>query len=172
MQKTISYHTVSISYTVQGTGTPVVLLHGFGEDGHIWDEQVSFLQKYCQLIVPDLPGSGKSAILRPQHLHPPTPNSQFLPPISIYDYADVIHALLLAEKITRCIMLGHSMGGYITLAFAEKYPQLLKSFGLVHLLLFGFLKKRIDRQGQAALPDSLRLGDCGVYEKISVFCGV
>lgn len=106
----------------------MVLLHGFGEDSQIWNTQVSFLQEHCQLLVPDLPGSGKSLLL--------TNKNNASNVVSIEDYADVIAALLAAEKITSSIMLGHSMGGYITLAFAEKYPDKLQSFGLVHSTAF------------------------------------
>ena len=63
MQKNFIYHDAIISYRVEGKGDPVVLIHGFGEDSHIWDQQVSFLKEHCLLIIPDLPGSGKSSIL-------------------------------------------------------------------------------------------------------------
>ena len=123
MQKFFIYQTATISYSVQGKGKPVVLLHGFGEDSSIWDQQVLFLKEHCLLIVPDLPGSGKSDLLKLK-VEPD--------PISIDDYADCIYSLLQHEAIPFCIMLGHSMGGYITLAFAEKYPLLLEGFGLIH----------------------------------------
>ncbi|MEO8173555.1 MAG: alpha/beta hydrolase [Sediminibacterium sp.] len=119
MQKSFHYQSAIISYAVYGKGKPVVLLHGFGEDSTVWKEQVDFLKEHCLLVVPDLPGSGKSSLLTPDN-------------ISIEDYADCIHALLQHENIQSCIMLGHSMGGYITLAFAEKYPSLLTGFGLIH----------------------------------------
>jgi pimeloyl-ACP methyl ester carboxylesterase len=63
MVKSFEYQTATISYTIEGKGKPVVLLHGFGEDSKIWNLQVSFLKEYCLLIVPDLPGSGKSSLL-------------------------------------------------------------------------------------------------------------
>jgi pimeloyl-ACP methyl ester carboxylesterase len=100
-----------------------VLLHGFAEDGTIWDEQVLFLQQHCQLIVPDLPGSGKSALLEKENA-------------TIEDYAACINALLEKENVRRCIMLGHSMGGYITLAFAAMFPGKLAAFGFVHSTAF------------------------------------
>ncbi|NCI47280.1 alpha/beta fold hydrolase [Sediminibacterium soli] len=123
MEKQFRYQSATISYRMEGEGSPVVLLHGFGEDGHIWDEQVQFLKQYCLLLVPHLPGSGASGILHGEN-------------ITISAYADVIHALLQEEKIGSCLMLGHSMGGYITLAFAEKYPSLLTGFGLVNSTAF------------------------------------
>lgn len=141
MKKAFPYQNANITYRIEGIGRPVVLLHGFGEDSHIWDAQVSFLKDHCLLIIPDLPGSGESSLLsleskvlsfeltekETQNPKPKTQND-----ISIQDYADSIHALLEHENITNAVMLGHSMGGYITLTFAQKYPAQLTAFGLVH----------------------------------------
>lgn len=108
-----------IHYTVTGKGQPVVLLHGFAEDGTIWQDQILFLRQHCLLIVPDLPGSGESSILTKENA-------------TVEDYAECVHALLEFENIDKCILLGHSMGGYITLAFAEMFPDKLAAFGFVH----------------------------------------
>lgn len=123
MQKNLPYQNGIISYRKIGVGIPVILIHGFGEDSHVWDAQIHFLEKHCQLIVPDLPGTGKSDLLAGND-------------IKIVDYADAIFAILQAEGIASCIMLGHSMGGYITLAFAEKHAQFLNAFGLIHSTAF------------------------------------
>ena len=135
MQKTFIYKNVSISYRTEGKGNPVVLLHGFGEDSQIFDQQIAFLKDHCLLIVPDLPGTGKSALLVSGKQIPVTGN-QNPATVSIEDYADCIKALLEEEKVNKCILLGHSMGGYITLAFAEKYPGSLTRFGLIHSSAF------------------------------------
>jgi pimeloyl-ACP methyl ester carboxylesterase len=99
-----------------------MLLHGFAEDGEVWKYQTEFLKDHCQLIIPDLPGSGLSPF-----------NNQLN---TIDDYAEAVKAILDNEKISNCILIGHSMGGYIALAIAEKYPQLLKAFGLFHSTAF------------------------------------
>ena len=122
MKKSFEYQTGEISYLDVGTGFPVVLIHGFGEDRHIWNTQINFLNKYCQLIVPDLPGSGKSA----------APKADW----SIEKYAESMKALLNHENIAQCIMLGHSMGGYITLAFIDLFPEMVRAFGLLHSTAF------------------------------------
>src|SRR3982750_1431533 len=101
MYKNFDYKNSRISYEVLGKGQPVVLLHGFGESGAIWNKQDDVLQKHAKLIIPDLPGSGNSAMLEGEN-------------VSIEDYADCVNALLNEEQIETCIMLGHSMGGYIT----------------------------------------------------------
>ena len=99
-----------------------MLLHGFAEDGTIWDHQVNKLKDDFFVIVPDLAGSGSSELLEGQ--------------IFMEDYADVIKTIADAEltkkKQEQFTLIGHSMGGYITLAFAQKYPELLNAFGLFH----------------------------------------
>jgi pimeloyl-ACP methyl ester carboxylesterase len=123
MEKQFKYRGSEVYYHVYGNGKPVVLLHGFAEDNTSWNEQVSSLQQHCLLIIPDLPGSGRSPLLTKEDA-------------AIEDYAEVVHALLEIENIEKCILLGHSMGGYITLAFAEKFPGRLTAFGLVHSTAF------------------------------------
>lgn len=159
MQKTFTWHSATIAYRVEGKGKPVVLLHGFGEDSTIWNQQVAYLKEYCLLITPDLPGSGKSALLslefkvRDLELKEKgtaTVNTKSQTPnILVDDYADCIYALLQEEKISTCTMLGHSMGGYITLAFAENYPSVLNGFGLIHATAFADSeeKKKIRERG-------------------------
>jgi pimeloyl-ACP methyl ester carboxylesterase len=122
MQKTFQYQNAAISYDIYGTGKPVVLLHGFAEDSTIWNNQVGYLESHCKLIVPDLPGSGQSELLQDAN--------------EIEDYADGIYALLTHEEVNSCITLGHSMGGYITLAFAGKYAAKLTGFGLINSTAF------------------------------------
>lgn len=147
MENSFSYQNAVISYRIEGKGKPVVLLHGFGEDSHIWDGQVSCLKEHCLLIVPDLPGTGKSSLLSLESVvcslglglaQQKTTDSrpQTTDYVSITHYADCIHALLQHENISPVTMLGHSMGGYITLAFAKKYPEQLRAFGLVHSTAF------------------------------------
>jgi pimeloyl-ACP methyl ester carboxylesterase len=108
----------SIYYRTAGEGETVILIHGFGEDSSIWDGLIPHLQNDYRLIVPDLVGSGRS-----------TGNTDA---ISMESMAEDINRLLESEEIESCYMIGHSMGGYITLAFAEKFPGKLKGLGLFH----------------------------------------
>src|SRR5712671_5864844 len=118
--KTFLFENKTVHYTVSGKGKPVMLLHGFGEDSSVWESQVNSLQPDFRLIVPDITGSGQS---------------ELIPAANIETYAEVIKAICdieLQTGETLLSLLGHSMGGYIMLAFAEKHPELLQSFGLFH----------------------------------------
>ncbi len=122
--KYFEYQHNKIFYRSAGKGKTVVLLHGFGEDGGIWDKQIESLKNNFHLIVPDIPGSGKSELIKDA---------------TIETYAGVIKTILDKEVTMEengVSIIGHSMGGYITLAFAEKYPQYLNSFGLFHSTAF------------------------------------
>ncbi|MEO9069546.1 MAG: alpha/beta hydrolase, partial [Ginsengibacter sp.] len=123
----ILFRKKKIFYRVEGKGKPVLLLHGFGEDGNIWNHQIKSLIKNYLLIIPDLPGSGKSEMLKGN--------------CKMEDYAEVVKAIadesiFKSKKQNQFSLIGHSMGGYITLSFAEKYPELLNSFGLFHSSAF------------------------------------
>lgn len=107
---------------------PLVLLHGFCEDSSIWED---FLQKkpHLPVIRIDLPGFGDSAV--------PATGDLCL-------YADAVHAVLQAAGVQRCIMAGHSMGGYTALAFAEKHPDMLAGMALIHSHAFADSEERIE----------------------------
>ncbi|MBL0057520.1 MAG: alpha/beta hydrolase [Chitinophagaceae bacterium] len=125
-----TYQSASIHYRVIGQGKPVLLIHGFGEDGSVWDHQVEFLKEHYRLIIPDLPGSGRS---------------ELIPDMSIEGMAEMIKNLMnhvapvispTSGDLEGVVLLGHSMGGYITLALVEKFPELFSKFGLVHSSAF------------------------------------
>ena len=135
----ILFRNKKIFYRAGGKGKPVMLLHGFAEDGNIWNYQFKKLKEKFFVMVPDLPGSGSSEMLEGK--------------ILIEDYADVIKTIadreLFNETQNQFTLIGHSMGGYITLAFAEKYPDLLNGFGLFHSTAYADddAKKEIRRKG-------------------------
>ncbi len=105
-------------YAKSGHGFPIILLHGFAEDHHIWKYQVAALNTDYTVIVPDLPGSGLS----------PLPKEE----MSMELLADFVLEIMQQEQLQKIILIGHSMGGYATLAFAEKYETNLAAFSLVH----------------------------------------
>lgn len=143
----------TIFYRMTGEGYPVVLVHGFGEDGSIWDNQVNVLENEYRLIIPDIPGSGMSSRIQKEK-------------VSIDDYADCINEILLKEGVNECIMIGHSMGGYITLAFEEKYPAMLRSFGLFHSSAYKDDAEKIEIRTKAI--DFIRANKAQAFLNISI----
>ena len=142
--KQIVFQNKKIFYSTGGKGKPVMLLHGFAEDGNIWNNQWQKLIEKFYVIVPDLPGSGRSEL--PEGV------------TSVEDFADVVKAIIDIEipnkrkdkgETDLFTLIGHSMGGYITLAFAEKYPELLTAFGLFHSTAYADddAKKETRRKG-------------------------
>ena len=121
MEKTILYQHKKIFYRNIGSGDPVMLVHGFGEDGNIWEKQVDHLKNKYHVIVPDLPGSGQSEIIED---------------MSMEGMAEVLHTIIHEETIDKCTVIGHSMGGYITLALVENYWNHINAFGLFHSSAF------------------------------------
>ncbi len=121
-EKTVQQGDVCVYYTVSGSGDPVVLLHGFGEDGQIWNELRDALEPDFTVIVPDIPGSGRSTGTDAE--------------TTIEKLAENIHLVLEEEQVGQCAMIGHSMGGYITLAIADKYPESISKLGLFHSTSF------------------------------------
>lgn len=117
MIKTIQHNGLPLCYEVTGKGPAVVLLHGLAEDHTIWQEQTAFLSAGFQVVLPDLPGSGASTLAAET---------------SMENLAEAVKAVLDAEGLQKVVMIGHSMGGYVTLAFAERYPESLHAFGLFH----------------------------------------
>ena len=114
----IELSNLSLSYQDLGDGEVVVLLHGSCGSHAYWDEVMPVLSKRNRVIVPDLPGHGDSTF--------PKGNYQL-------EYmADTLKELLDKLGIEKVTLFGHSLGGYITLAFAEKYEERLLGFSLIH----------------------------------------
>jgi len=120
-KKEIEINGKRILYTAYGNGKPVMFVHGVGALGIVWKNQVEALKDKFRLIIVDIPGSH---------------DSELLEDMSMEGMAESLKAILDKEKIGKCCIIGHSMGGYITLAFAEKYPERLSSFGLFHSTAF------------------------------------
>jgi pimeloyl-ACP methyl ester carboxylesterase len=129
MEKTIEFRGGKLHYRLSGKGSPIMLLHGFGEDSRIWDFQLSYLSSHYLVLVPDIPGSGKSDCLeeRSEKI-----NGIISYQPSIEDLVQSIKFILDEEKISLCSLIGHSMGGYIALSFARQYPGSLNGLGLFH----------------------------------------
>lgn len=116
--KTLLFKNTTIHYTDQGKGTAIVLLHGFLENRGMWDYYVSELSKKNRVITIDLLGHGQTESLG--YIH------------SMEDNADVVHSILSELRIRKAILAGHSMGGYVALAFADLYPDTVKGIVLIN----------------------------------------
>jgi len=117
-----------IFYTDQGKGFPVLFIHGFCETHQIWNTFSQELSKDFRVLNVDLPGFGKSELL-------PTD-------FSITDVAIKLLAWLNVLKVEKCIAIGHSLGGYVTLAMAEQQPGILRAFGLFHSTAYADTEER------------------------------
>ena len=116
--KTTIYKNTKITYTDLGKGTAVVLLHGFYENKEMWNAFVPEFSKKHRVIAIDLLGHGQTECLGYVH--------------SMEDQADMVHHVLHELKIRKAVLVGHSMGGYIALAFAELYPDAMKGLVLLN----------------------------------------
>lgn len=115
---TTNYNGHEIAYTQEGKGTPIVLLHGFCEDSRMWEDFTpDLLEEGFQVICVDLPGFGQSAVV---------------PEVSIEGMARAVHTVLEELQAEKTVLIGHSMGGYVGLAFARLFPQWLMGLGLFH----------------------------------------
>jgi len=117
MQDVVYYKNAKISYSVKGTGSAVVLLHGFLENSSMWSEVTKQINNK-KVIAIDLLGHGDSDCLG--YIH------------SMGMMAEAVEAVLKQLKIRRAFFIGHSMGGYVALAFAEKFRQKVKGLCLMN----------------------------------------
>lgn len=97
-------------HTVDGTGPPLLLVHGWGSDSHEWDWHVAALAERYRVIVADLRGHGRSPV-------PPAGNT---PAAMAADLA----ALLDGEP---AVAVGHSMGGQVVSVLAVEHPELVRA---------------------------------------------
>ena len=106
-----------LNYEISGSGKEhLVLLHGFMENLTIWEDMAVHLSEKFTLIKIDLPGHGLSKVYSEIHL------MEFM--------ASEVKKVTDSLNIGQFHLLGHSMGGYTTLAFTEKFPEVLKSITL------------------------------------------
>jgi pimeloyl-ACP methyl ester carboxylesterase len=106
-----------IHYRKTGAGPALVLLHGFPERSELWQGIEEHLSQSFTIIMPDFPGSGGSILERPT---------------SIVEMAECVKDVIDAEGIGKAVIAGHSMGGYVALAFAAAYPGKVAGLSLVH----------------------------------------
>ncbi|SNR17621.1 alpha/beta fold hydrolase [Tenacibaculum jejuense] len=119
MVDSILYKNAKVAYQIYGAGKQkLVLLHGFLENAKMWNFLTKEMQYDFQIITVDLLGHGASECLGYVH--------------TMEEIAETIHLVLKKEKIVKATFIGHSMGGYVALAFAEKYPDYVERLCLLN----------------------------------------
>ena len=118
MRKTARFKKQDIYFTEEGKGRVVVLLHGFLGSAAIWKDTIRNLSTSYRVIAIDLPGHGETASIGYAH--------------SMELMAKSVKAVLDELRLKRYVMVGHSMGGYVALAFADLFPDSLRGLCLFH----------------------------------------
>jgi len=126
-----------IYYSDSGTGYPVILLHGYLESSEVWNGFEKRLAGSFRVISVDLPGHGHSDIFGEAH------TMEFM--------ADVIKDLLDKLNIKKVFMTGHSLGGYVALAFLELYPGYLSGYCLFHSQPFADTPEALEKREREIL---------------------
>lgn len=114
----VNYENHNIAYDAEGKGNTILFLHGFCADHSIWrDYKKDLLDEDYQVVSIDLPGAGASDVI---------------PDLTIDQIAHAVDTVVTELKISKFILIGHSMGGYAALAYAQHYGHKLQGLGLFH----------------------------------------
>lgn len=134
-----TFRGAKVRYSDQGRGRAIVLIHGFPENLHVWDEFSTALSKKFRVIAIDLPGFGETECIGYVH--------------SMELMAQCVHAIMKHLNLRKYIVVGHSMGGYVALAFAELFGENLRGLCLFHSSSYAdTVEKKADRdRGIAAV---------------------
>ena len=139
---------VELNYCIDGSGPHLLLLHAVGMDLTLLDPLAAILAKDFTILRPDLRGHG---------------NSPYAPAVSLYDYADDVHALLAKLNFGPCAVAGFAMGGMVAQALVVKYPQDVSALVLANInhqgteQSFAALMSRVadaQRDGMAPILDT------------------
>jgi len=118
MNRSIQFEGITVKYSDEGKGRPVVLLHGYLLTGEAWRPLTDLLNGTFRVISIDIPGHGGSGVKGDTH------TMDFI--------AESVRAVIHDCGEEQVLLAGHSMGGYATLAFAETYPEMLAGYTLFH----------------------------------------
>lgn len=118
MQQFMTYKNIEIAYNSIGKGSTIVLLHGFLENSSMWNNYVPVLSKTHRVVTIDLLGHGNTGCIG--YIH------------TMEEMATAVYFIIKQLNLRKMYMIGHSMGGYVALAFAELYPDYLKGLCLLN----------------------------------------
>jgi len=116
--RSIEYEGIKVSYFVRGKGKPIVLLHGYLETSEVWEPLAEMLERKFRIIAVDMPGHGASEVKSEIH------EMDFL--------AGAVREVIRDSGEDKVMVVGHSLGGYVTLALVELFPGLLSGYVLFH----------------------------------------
>lgn len=159
MQKSIVFKNATVSFSDVGKGAVVVLIHGFLENTTMWDKIIPKISKRNRVITVDLLGHGKSDCLGYVH--------------SMELFAETVATVLKHLRIRKCIVIGHSLGGYVALAFAEKHPKKIKGLCLMNSTSFADdeerkqLRLRANTMAQQNFTNIVRMSFVNLFGKAS-----
>jgi pimeloyl-ACP methyl ester carboxylesterase len=137
-KKEVSFKDIGVHYTDSGEGPCIIFLHGYLESEEIWKDFISLLDNLFRVICIDLPGHGRSGIWGRDH--------------GMDDLAGSVIAVADAEGIDKMVLVGHSMGGYVTMAFADLFPERLLGYSLFHSTCFADTdEKKTNREREISL---------------------
>lgn len=137
--RTITFEGKKIHYRDEGRGheNTLVLLHGFLQNLDVWNTYTLTYMRTMRVVSIDLPGHGYSDCYSNCH------TMEFM--------AECVKAVLNDAEVDQCVMIGHSMGGYVALSFAEKYPYCLRGLGLINSHAFNDTAEKLKEREQACV---------------------
>ncbi len=118
MKRTTEYKGKNIFYTDFGSGDVIVLIHGYLESSEVWGDFSDMLAERYRVISVDLPGNGRSDLYDEEH--------------TMCFMAGAVKSVIDNEKVKSVVLGGHSLGGYVALAFVDNYPDLVRGYILFH----------------------------------------
>ena len=159
MEKWLLFKNTKISYTDSGKGAVVVLLHGFLENKHMWKEIIPVISRNKRVLAIDLLGHGHTECLG--YIHP------------MELMAEAVAAVLKSLRIRKITLIGHSMGGYVSLALSEKNPEMIRGLCLLNSTSTSDdtsrkkLRERANKMAQTNLPNIVRMSFINLFSEKS-----
>ena len=159
MEKWLLFKNTKISYTDSGKGVVVVLLHGFLENKYMWKEIIPVISRNKRVLAIDLLGHGHTECLG--YIHP------------MELMAEAVAAVLKSLRIRKITLIGHSMGGYVSLALSEKNPEMIRGLCLLNSTATSDdnsrkkLRERANKMAQINLSNIVRMSFINLFSEKS-----
>lgn len=159
MQDSIVYKNIKVSFSDVGKGSAVVLLHGFLENSTMWKSIIPEISKRNRVISIDLLGHGKSDCLGYTH--------------TMETQAEMVKYVLKSLRLRRITLIGHSMGGYVALAFAKLFTKNVKGLCLLNSTFEQddnerkLLRKRANKMAQTNYANLVRMSFVNLFSEES-----